>query len=222
MKKSIKIVLATLVLAASIICGYWLKGFLAIDHCLDNGGRWNYDRGECEYAEIKKTYRNSFYQFSFDYASDFNLKRLGKWSFDLLIKDTPYLHGSIEDTSFKIFIKESKAPGDYFRRFARTRVKTVCGADGPDGSRYCETIESEKEYTTPHGLEVLEFSLILIQEHYATNTKETSTVGPIYMVNISRKNHYRALMLYPGTSRVSSGDTSHLAQEIVSTLRLIN
>jgi hypothetical protein len=222
MKKSIRIVLATLTLAASIICGYWLKGFLVIDHCLDNGGRWNYDRGECEYVETNRTYRNSFYQFSFDYASDFTLKRLGKWSFDLLKKDTPYLHGSVEDTTFKIFIKELKESGDNFRRFARTRVKTVCSADGPDGSRYCETIGREKEYTTPHGLEVLEFSLILTQEHHETHTKETSTVGPLYMVNISRKNHYRALMLYPGNSTVSPDKTRHLAQEIVSTLRLVN
>ena len=222
MKKSIKLVLATLALAASIICGYWLKEFLAIDHCLDNGGRWNYGRAECEYAETNRTHINSFYQFSFDYTSDLNLKRLGKWSFDLLKKDIPYLHGSVEDTTFKIFIKESKESGDYFRRFARTRAKTVCGADGPDGSSDCETIESEEEYTTPHGLEVLEFFLILTQEQYAADTKETSTVGPIYMVNISRKNHYRALMLYPGNSRVPPGDTRHLARAIISTLRLVD
>jgi hypothetical protein len=58
MNKSIRIVLATLILAASIICGYWLKGFLAIDHCLDSDGRWNYDRGECEYAETNRNPRD--------------------------------------------------------------------------------------------------------------------------------------------------------------------
>ena len=165
MKKNIRIILAALAGVALILCGYWLRGLLAIDHCLDNGGRWNYDRGKCEYAETNRTYRNSSYQFSFDYDSNFHLQRLGKWSFDLLKKETICLHGSIEDETFKIFINESKQPGDYFQRFARMRVKTVCGADGPDGSRYCETIECEKEYTTTHGLRVLEFSLILTQEH---------------------------------------------------------
>ena len=222
MRKSVRLTLAALAAVALIICGYWLKGFLAIDRCLDNGGRWNYDRGECEYAATNRTYRNGFYQFSFDYTSDLHLKRLGKWSFDLIKKGTICLHGSVEDTPFKIFIKESKQSDDYFRSFARRRVKTVCGADGPDRSSYCETIESEKESTNPHGLRVLEFSLILTQEHYATDTKETSIVGPVYMVDISRKNHYRALMLYPGNRTVSPDNTRCLSQQILNTLRLVN
>ena len=27
---------------------FWARGCLAVDKCLDNGGRWNYERHECE------------------------------------------------------------------------------------------------------------------------------------------------------------------------------
>ena len=102
------------------------------------------------------------------------------------------------------------------------RVKIICGADGPDGTRYCETIQSEREYVTPKGLRVLEFYLIVTQENYVTNTKHNSTMGPVYMVDISRANHSRALMMYPGDGNVSSDDIEHSTREILSTIRLVN
>lgn len=30
------------------IFGYWLRGCVAVDSCLDSGGRWNEDWGVCE------------------------------------------------------------------------------------------------------------------------------------------------------------------------------
>jgi len=174
------------------------------------------------YPGDNKTYTNNHYLFAFDYSSDYDLKELGRWSFDLLRTGTLYLHGSVEDDTLKIFIKESKPQGDIFRSFSRMRVKIICGADGPDGSRYCETIQSEREYVTPKGLRVLEFYLIVTQENYVTNTKHNSTMGPVYMVDISGEDHSRALMMYPGAGNVSSDDIDRLAREILSTIRLVN
>ncbi len=42
------------VLAACLICllllaAFWLARQIRIDKCLDNGGRWNYDKFECQY-----------------------------------------------------------------------------------------------------------------------------------------------------------------------------
>ncbi len=28
--------------------GYWFRGWLDVDRCLDRGGRWNYEAGWCE------------------------------------------------------------------------------------------------------------------------------------------------------------------------------
>jgi hypothetical protein len=174
------------------------------------------------YPDQSKTYRNNYYLFTFDYRADWHLRRGGKWSFDLLRNGTIYLHGTVEDNTFKIFINESIPQGDMFHSFSRMRVKTVCGADGPDGSRYCERIRSEKESVTPNGLRVLEFYLILTQENYGANTKLNSTIGPIYMVDISCTNQPRALMLYPGESTVSSETRDHLGRDILKTIRLVN
>ena len=51
MNKITRFVLCVLSLVLLVIFGYWLKGFLKIDSCLDRGGRWNYDTATCEYRE---------------------------------------------------------------------------------------------------------------------------------------------------------------------------
>jgi len=54
MSKRTRFVLCALSLLLAVICGYWLKGFLEIDRCLDRGGRWNEGTGTCEYDEHKE------------------------------------------------------------------------------------------------------------------------------------------------------------------------
>lgn len=51
--KSKKIILLVLsIICLAVVFGY-LKRQLAIDKCLDNGGRWNYEKNTCEYSNIK-------------------------------------------------------------------------------------------------------------------------------------------------------------------------
>jgi hypothetical protein len=54
MSRRTRLVLCALSLALLVIFGYFLKGFLEIDSCLDRGGRWNYETGTCEYHENKE------------------------------------------------------------------------------------------------------------------------------------------------------------------------
>jgi len=96
-------------------------------------------------AQDKIPYKNAEYGLTFDYPSTCQLKRFGDGFFDILRDGEIVLRGSIEDTSFKVSIRESKLTVDFFRRFARERCKVHCAADGPDGSTYCDTIESERE-----------------------------------------------------------------------------
>jgi hypothetical protein len=52
MKKIYVILLAALVATTALIAvGFWYKDWLAIDKCLDNGGRWDYDKRICEHGE---------------------------------------------------------------------------------------------------------------------------------------------------------------------------
>jgi hypothetical protein len=172
-------------------------------------------------SEGKKTYSNSEYRFTFDYPSSCDFKRLGKWSFDLLSGGKILLRGNVADDTFKIFINESKPQRDIFISFSRERAKTVCGADGPDGSSYCQKIKSERAYTTRNGLYVLEFYLTLTREDYSSKTKHNSTVGPIYLVNISRAHQPLALMIFPDYGNLATEPTKQLAQKIIETIRLL-
>jgi hypothetical protein len=47
-KKKIILVIGVVLVVAF---AFWVKGCLDIDKCLDNGGRWNYEKGVCEYQE---------------------------------------------------------------------------------------------------------------------------------------------------------------------------
>lgn len=170
-------------------------------------------------SEVKKTYSNSTYKFSFDYPLSCDVKGSSKWDFDLLREGKILLRGSVEDDTIKVFINESKPQKDIFIAFARERSRVVCGADGPDGSSYCEKIKSERAFTTRNGLYVLEFYLTLTREDYVKKTSHTSTVGPVYLVDISRTNKPLALMLFPGYGNVASDSTEQLAREIIETVR---
>ena len=47
-KKKYFLVISLLLLS---VFAYWMKGCLAVDKCLDSGGRWNYEKGICEHQE---------------------------------------------------------------------------------------------------------------------------------------------------------------------------
>jgi hypothetical protein len=172
-------------------------------------------------AQDKTPYNSAAYGFSFDYPSSYRLKRFGDGYFDVLRERKILLRGSVEDLSFKVFIRESKPTYDVFRSFARERCKVPCGADGPDGSTYCETIESEREFVSPNGLRVLEFYLTMTRENYAENTSEQTSVGPVYLVDISWKNRPLALMISPGHGVLASESTKRVALELIDSLRLV-
>jgi FtsZ-interacting cell division protein ZipA len=50
-KRTITIIVLTVVIIAIIGIGMWCNRFMEIDKCLDSGGRWNYETNECEHAE---------------------------------------------------------------------------------------------------------------------------------------------------------------------------
>ena len=53
MKKKYAIVLLLLIALGLLASVLWLKEQLAIDRCLDAGGRWRADKTVCEYAEAR-------------------------------------------------------------------------------------------------------------------------------------------------------------------------
>ena len=47
MTKKNRNILVIIFIIVLLSFGVWAKRFLAIDKCLDSGGRWDYKRGEC-------------------------------------------------------------------------------------------------------------------------------------------------------------------------------
>jgi hypothetical protein len=173
-------------------------------------------------ASETKTYTDTRYNFTFTYPSSHQLKTIGYGFFALLNNEKLTLRASIEDNAFKIFIKENNHITDIFHSFARERCKIVCGADGPDGSTYCDEIESEREYRTANGLPVLEFYLIMTRENYSDKTKMKSGVGPVYLVDLSQDDRFLALMIHPGDRDLASDSEKGLAQGVIESVRLLH
>jgi hypothetical protein len=173
------------------------------------------------FAADKKTYTNTQYKFTLAYPSSYNIKKFGEGYFDILQNGNIVLRGSVEDNSFKIFIHEAKPKGDVFKTFAHERCNIVCGADGPDGSTYCDEIKSQREYISANGFRVLEFYLVMTREDYSRNTKTESTVGPVYMMDISRPDHPLALMIHPGHGTLPSAEGKRLAVELIDSINLM-
>jgi hypothetical protein len=114
-------------------------------------------------------YSNQKYGFSFVYPKESAVKTFGETDFDVLKARKVILSGIVQDEVFRIFLRENGGRPDLFQAFARERVKTTCAADGPDGSRYCDEIITEKEFRTESGLQVFEFYLRMISEEFSKN-----------------------------------------------------
>ena len=44
-----RLVVAGFALLVIVAAAIWFRNFLAVDSCLDNGGRWDYERRECDH-----------------------------------------------------------------------------------------------------------------------------------------------------------------------------
>jgi hypothetical protein len=172
------------------------------------------------YGQTTTSYISRQYKFVLEYPTGYKLKRFADGFFALVGGQKVKVRSSVEDDTFRIFLRESKERGDTFKAFARERVKVICAADGPDGSSYCDNAESVREGRTRGGLRYLEYSLVMTREDAPTNSKERSRVGPIYVVDISQSTQPLALMLFPGYRTLASQDDARVMREMVETVRL--
>jgi hypothetical protein len=173
------------------------------------------------FAANEDIYRNSEYRFGLRYPSPFHVRSFGEGYFDILEDDKILLRASVEDDTFRIFIKETTPGKDIFQSFARARCRIVCDADGPDGSTYCDGIENETQWVSRNGLRVLEFTLIFTRENYEEETKERSRTGPVYIVEISSGTRPLALIIHPGHGVLTSESEKSLIRGIVNSVELM-
>jgi hypothetical protein len=46
-------IILVIIICVFVTAGFWLRNQFRIDSCLDQGGRWNYEAGECEFRALK-------------------------------------------------------------------------------------------------------------------------------------------------------------------------
>lgn len=177
---------------------------------------------EAAYVNTEAAYINTnpHHGFALQYPSRYELKNDSDWGFDLVKNGKIVVRADVERDPFKIFLTEWKQGGDTFKAFARERVTVICAADGPDGSSYCDTVKTVREDRTRGGLRYFEFYLVMTREDFSTKSKETSRVGPVYMVDVSRPTQPAALMISPGYGTLAPKETAEVMRRIVETVRM--
>ena len=50
MRRLAPAILVGLAIIIAFLAGYWFRGWITVDACLDRGGRWNEQMATCEYA----------------------------------------------------------------------------------------------------------------------------------------------------------------------------
>jgi hypothetical protein len=125
------------------------------------------------YGETTASYISRQYRFAPEYPTGYKLERFADGFLALIGSQKVEVRSSVEDDTFRIFLRESKQKGDTFKAFTRERVKVICSADGPYGSSYCDNAESAREGTTRSELRYLEYYLAMTREDFSANSKET-------------------------------------------------
>jgi hypothetical protein len=64
-----KVMFVIIIGVIAVIAALWMKRFMAIDKCLDAGGRWNYEKGLCEKRSAMSSLKLWVVVSSFDFAA---------------------------------------------------------------------------------------------------------------------------------------------------------
>ncbi len=81
-------------------------------------------------------------------------------------------------------------------------------------------IHREKFFTTKNGLSCLELFLVITRENYDAGTKETTTVGPVYAVQVPGDERPLVLLMYPAPRKLASAAVSQDAREIIESVEV--
>jgi len=194
--------------------------FVAVVLLLDLAAGFYLSTSTIAYGQTTTSYISRQYNFVLEYPTGYKLKRFADGFFALIGGQKVKVRSSVEDDTFRIFLRQPKARGDTFKAFTEQRVKGICAADGLDESSYCDNVESVREGRTRGGLRYLEYYLVRIREDASTNRKESSRAGPICVVDISQPAQPLALMLFPGYGTLASQDDARVLREMAETVRV--
>jgi hypothetical protein len=196
------------------------------------GYRWGLGLGVSAYVVLlatapawaggQKTYTNARYGYGLHYPETCGLRAVAQGDYiDLSCQGRrlPTISAQWLDETGKA---ERKGFSDLWREFMVERAKLSCDADGPDGTVYCKKVERENAWKTADGLRVIELYLREVRESYGPPVKLTSsTVGPIYAVDISRNGHVFGLLVGSGHDYPHTPVEKEIVNQVVASIYLI-
>jgi hypothetical protein len=196
-------------------------------------------------AQEQKTYLSQKYGFAFQYPSTYDLKVTAdcyidfkkgiETSFSLRVDDRfiemlyQMLHpdppGSViiypgGKNPYQELAQETRNNEKLFHLYTRQEAQSWCVADGPDGSNYCQDIDSEKPFTSLNGFNCLELYPVMIRENFADNTKQQGVVGPLFGVFLPKENLPLVLFISARYGHLASPTEVQDMRQVVDALKL--
>ncbi len=172
------------------------------------------------YGEIENTklYKSGNYHFYFRYPSTYSLREGSAGAFIQLIMPkqrtlTFQIHNVRELIDF-CFHSDSKPlqPCDTLLGVMMFQAKTLCAADGSDGTAYCLDDDIKRESAQIGGKTGYRFHLVQTEEDFQSHTKVKQEIPMIlYYIDISSGSNLKILEI--------SGTNDETNKKIIETLK---
>lgn len=153
----------------------------------------------------ESAYRNSRYEYAFDYPRTLTLN---EYSIRYVTLSQERGDSSEEMLAATVVRPSEGARYASFDAFVRSQLLLLCAADDPTADLECTTVQNVATTSTASGAPVAAYTLDLVSRDRASGAVATQPFGPVYVFDLSAEDingSYTALMLYAPVIRVVDG-----------------
>ncbi len=170
-------------------------------------------------------YLNARYGYSMTYDGGWHRLHISprEDDFRLTCRDTVVVSGTVLDFKYAD-VEGARSYVDSLRIAAIWKASLFCGADGPDGSSYCEEPTRIEVLSGVGDPPVLRFYQKFVREDFVDEkvTRTERQVGPYYAIDISQKGVERFLLLTSEVHRDASEEYLDALSAIVGSIRVVD
>lgn len=154
------------ILLIAIVLGIWVSGNV----------------GDNEERGAPGEYVSEEFGFSFTYPAHAALTVYTPASIAL---DANSLGGFNAADAEVVVLTSGEDTYESYDAFVTDRLQSMCAADGPGGTVYCDDIRGEVAFTTNEGTAGTEAYLMRTEEDLATGKQDTERFGPVFAFDMS-------------------------------------
>lgn len=178
----------------------------------------------CGRVGFSGSYVNATYGFSLKYEGGWNRLHVGasEDQFQMVCRDTVVIDASVLDFGYVDFPGASSYE-DSVRIAATSKASLFCGADGPDGSTYCENPAKLESVSLNNSLPVIKFYQTFVREDFTEDevVRTRREIGPYYAIDISRKGVRRFLLITSEMHRSASEKYAEAVEAVIGSVKLV-